>query len=730
MNRSIPLSLSLATQLARRRVGSTRYLAVAAGATITVALSVLVGLSSFLHIAADKADARRFGPVSSPGCIVGRIRGDVAGEKQYERIVLVRSATVGCENPLPPPGLSRFPEPGEVFVSPALVALAQRDTTMAARFPRIDGEIQRDGLLGSNRVIAGGDQQVITPNAGWAPFDSFGLRSDWIGTYLRTPLSALWTLGVLFCVPATLWLVFAATRVNARVRGRQLSILTVLGLAPRRRRALVVTDTTTAVAIGAVIGLTLSAVVLPRITPTFAGLRGFAGDYGLSSQTLMLIAGLATSLGFTTSVLATVWRPRSRHRHATMRGTVGRIATATAAVLATLAALASPAVRDIAYIDVAGPFLIIAALIATLPLACVIISRRMSEQPSSLFEIVGSRLKHPSSAALNAALGVAVGVFLISVAEARESSAAENVAAIAAPYEAGATRVLTVVGPNQEALAILDRLEALRGTDSTPDAPRLVGTCKALQQIAPDVQTCPAGIIYVSGPMGNSPIPNSGAAGPITRINSEDVRAEALFGATIDLTPNAETPPEPDRVVVGLPSQTMATVYESLLAVDPSVYLYISGQVEGSGAAELNELLDMIRWGGYYSVVAAVLAAGVAATGLAYDRRRARRFLDVIGMPPGPGLAATGLEVGLPAAVATGLAVVSAWMWGIAASFQRGSAPPPFVPLLLLGVGAVAAQFVLCTVADLVARREAVIRQTRSRVRAGGWRGRKLDLSG
>jgi hypothetical protein len=168
-----------------------------------------------------------------------------------------------------------------VFVSPALAELRGAEPALAERFPVITGTIGRDGLLASNElsVIVGGRSDVFDRRFGVATFDRFGASIDWITTYLRTEPTTLRNIGILFCLPLSIWLIYVATSVNARVRRRQLGVLAVVGLDGLGTCRALVTEAVLSVGAGAVAGAAASKLFLASATPTFTGLQAFPGDY-------------------------------------------------------------------------------------------------------------------------------------------------------------------------------------------------------------------------------------------------------------------------------------------------------------------------------------------------------------------------------------------------------------------------------------------------------------------
>ncbi|WP_127356080.1 hypothetical protein [Actinacidiphila soli] len=71
------------------------------------------------------------------------------------RVTAVMVAGVPGEAPARPPGVARFPRPGEVFVSPALAHLMATDPEFARRFPgRGAGTVAEAGLASPDEIVA------------------------------------------------------------------------------------------------------------------------------------------------------------------------------------------------------------------------------------------------------------------------------------------------------------------------------------------------------------------------------------------------------------------------------------------------------------------------------------------------------------------------------------------------------------------------------------------------
>lgn len=94
------------------------------------------------------------------------LRGDrLADGHQFD--IAVVQVGANSSQVTPPPGLSRWPAPGEVFLSPALLA-GGADEDVHARYGRLVGEIGPDGLTAPDERFA-----YVNPRRGTFPVQSF-----------------------------------------------------------------------------------------------------------------------------------------------------------------------------------------------------------------------------------------------------------------------------------------------------------------------------------------------------------------------------------------------------------------------------------------------------------------------------------------------------------------------------------------------------------------------------
>jgi hypothetical protein len=197
----------------------------------------------------------------------------------------------------PPPGLPRAPEPGELWVSPALADLlaALPADRLADRFPAPPtGTVADAGLRGPDELLAivgraPGDPALAdaTGLAGWAaPEGAFGL----IEVYRQLTVVAV----ALLVFPVA-GLVGASARLTAARRTRRLALLRLLGASTRQVVVAATTEVTAVAAVAAVAGVALHRLAAPLVALLeLGGGRWFAADVRPPPAVLVgIVAGVA-----------------------------------------------------------------------------------------------------------------------------------------------------------------------------------------------------------------------------------------------------------------------------------------------------------------------------------------------------------------------------------------------------------------------------------------------------
>ncbi|MEU6222139.1 permease [Streptomyces sp. NPDC047042] len=276
-------------------------LCAAALAVAVVALAVVAAVAT--HDGRDARNTAR-GPLLSDrqhAVALWREAFDVVGEVQHSVIYVER---LKADAP-PPPGLSRWPAPGEAMLSPELLRDGQ-DEGISTRYGRFAGTIAKSGLVSPSERLAYVGVRQNQPGEGsdsWWPVSGFG-QSYPMGETLngRTLADVLRPLGALTGVPALALLVVAA-RVGSRTRDRRAGLLQALGGTWRHRALVDIGEAALPLAAGtALAGLVLLPALLTdvRLPPT-----GYLLDSG-DLRTAWPGFALALLLSFVGCLLAVI----------------------------------------------------------------------------------------------------------------------------------------------------------------------------------------------------------------------------------------------------------------------------------------------------------------------------------------------------------------------------------------------------------------------------------------
>jgi hypothetical protein len=227
-----------------------------------------------------------------------------------------------------PPGLTRFPAPGEVFASPALAHLMRSEAAgdLADRFPgRLAGTIGADGLAYDGELVAvvgrapgaldhldqrepgeAAWQGLVTPVDGFATRDAqvaatadISRQSDAETYRVLAQMAA-----VLLVVPTVL-LIGAASRLTAAQRSQRLAALRLAGATPGTVIALTALEIAGAAAVGVVAGIATYLLVLPLAAHIpLGGGRFSASDLQLPAAAMVGVAVLVPVIAVITAVIA------------------------------------------------------------------------------------------------------------------------------------------------------------------------------------------------------------------------------------------------------------------------------------------------------------------------------------------------------------------------------------------------------------------------------------------
>lgn len=316
------LRLGTALLLAAGRAGRMRWILVAVGLALCTLVLLLAGS---IGPALDSRDGRTaaLSPRSAP---VGAAVEAAAIQPSWfeanetmsiyrgDRVRVTELAAVDPAVVAAPPGVDRFPGPGEVVVSPALADLLAGPDGDGFR-PRLGGDtvvgtIGADGLLAPDelRLYRG----VVADPAGWAPYlvaDGWGggtVASSAVmyGVPGTSLIAVLLTAGVTIVIVPLLLFVGLMSRVGSVDRDRRDAGLRLLGATAGQLRVITVVETATAALAG--LGLGTAAFLLARQAAPFVavGQAGFfPADLRPPSDALVAIV-LAVPLLAVGSVLA------------------------------------------------------------------------------------------------------------------------------------------------------------------------------------------------------------------------------------------------------------------------------------------------------------------------------------------------------------------------------------------------------------------------------------------
>jgi hypothetical protein len=291
--------------------------------TALAVLSVLAGMAAFDAIAgrADRAQARSLGFVPAEDAATAHLwayeQRTTWGRWMVTRVDVATEAGA----PKPPPGLSRWPRPGEAYVSPELARLLPVNSTLPSYVQaKVTGRISSAGIRGPDELYVyrgvkktelprGGDPVVAIgtglPTTSELTFGELaGLVAFFLGC-LGLPLGAF---------------VMVAARLSATTRARRLATLRLLGLSVRQSRRVNSVEVIALTTIGATVGVTAYPLVNFLLARSgLLGVRWFASDSSLSlvraTFVILITVALAATIG-SRVVRQALIQPFARRRNA------------------------------------------------------------------------------------------------------------------------------------------------------------------------------------------------------------------------------------------------------------------------------------------------------------------------------------------------------------------------------------------------------------------------------
>ncbi|MCB7135945.1 FtsX-like permease family protein [Cellulosimicrobium marinum] len=263
----------------------SRLLVVAGVAMAVVGTLVCVAAATVVHAQSERTWDRSFTSATDGASAQARV---TVSRIAYEDRMLLRVDVDPLDGALPlPPGVDRWPGPGEVVLSPAARALTDVDAFRALVPGTAVGTVADAGLRGPDELVAyrgvlqseqprGGEAVVApgAPGAGAHDRDTPDVPSGQVAA-----LVAL--LAVLVGMPVAAFL-GVATRLSASTRARRLAVLQFLGAPDATVRAVNTVEVVTLSVVGWVCGLA----VFPWVNSLVAG-SGFLGTTWFTEDTAL-----------------------------------------------------------------------------------------------------------------------------------------------------------------------------------------------------------------------------------------------------------------------------------------------------------------------------------------------------------------------------------------------------------------------------------------------------------
>lgn len=216
-----------------------------------------------------------------------------------------------------PPGLTRWPRPGEVFASTAARKLMASNKYAAALVPgREVGTISRSGLRDPDEayVVVGRSRRSLAVDPNAQAFDGFSAQSSTSDDLAPGGLLRAMLLCSVMLAGTVAVLLTTVTRLSGRARDRRLAVLQLLGASTRTVRSIAGLTTATLAAAGAVAAAPLVGplnVALAR--HGIGGVHWWAEDRWVGRWELAVVA-VVTTIAMASAARRTVdsdpWRVR------------------------------------------------------------------------------------------------------------------------------------------------------------------------------------------------------------------------------------------------------------------------------------------------------------------------------------------------------------------------------------------------------------------------------------
>jgi hypothetical protein len=419
------IAIRLALRVVRhdRRTRTSAILMGVGVAVATTLMLVLVALPGAAQSRVDRAAwqdpaAADFVGEAGGGPMLMNISEDRYDNRTITRVDVASTDPSGIELP---PGIDRFPGPGEVLMSPALRELAAGlpASVLADRFPgEVVGTLGTDALTHPDQLaVLVGHTEAELGGAAMSVF-GFGLPGDsWDAS-----LDLLAGVGMVVLLVPSLVLVASAARLTATRREQRLAALRLSGATPRQVVGMVAGENAIAAVGGALLGLALGP--LARWAASHVPWQG--GTWEPSDFTTSPVVTLAVVVAVPLLVLAAavigVWRVvrsplGAAGSHRPRRPHWSRLLSLPAAALVFFLLLRNLSGQLGVVLLIGALGLIIASSMLIGPFVTAAIGALFSRswrKPSVL--LAGRRLRHDPKGAYRASAGVVLAVFTGSMA--------------------------------------------------------------------------------------------------------------------------------------------------------------------------------------------------------------------------------------------------------------------------------------------------------------------------
>lgn len=296
----IALRLGLRFSTGGGRTGLWRVLLMVIGVALGVAVALTAwSVPQVLGKRLDRASDRLPVPAASAraATFAFEVSEDGWRDELWTRVLLARAS----RDAPTPPGLSRFPAPGETFVSPAVAAALREDPALLERVPgRVVGQIGPRGVRGPDElVLYAGVRRGQLPGGGVAG-QAFG--ADQVAETAEAVAQRAVGIELLLLVAAPLIMyLLTCARLSAATRYRRMAALRLLGMRRRTVARAGAVEAATGGILGAALGLLLYQIVAPPLARS--GLLGFAWfpqdvTIGVAGSIVVLLIVAAVSARF------------------------------------------------------------------------------------------------------------------------------------------------------------------------------------------------------------------------------------------------------------------------------------------------------------------------------------------------------------------------------------------------------------------------------------------------